>query len=68
MATAGGDGSLMFLAQDATLIGVDLNDLTMCALPFGTGNDLAQCLGWGIRPKKEWINKLKSLGTEIVNS
>jgi diacylglycerol kinase family enzyme len=68
MAIAGGDGSLMFLAQDAIEIGVDLNDLTMCVLPFGTGNDLAKTLGWGIRPKKEWMNKLKSLVTEIVNS
>jgi diacylglycerol kinase family enzyme len=39
----GGDGTFMFLAQDAYNEGISLDDgtISFCILPFGTGNDLA---------------------------
>jgi diacylglycerol kinase family enzyme len=41
--TMGGDGTFMFLAQDACREGLVLDDGTIafCILPFGTGNDLS---------------------------
>ena len=68
LATAGGDGSLMYIAQDADDIGIDLNDITLCVLPYGTGNDFAKTLGWGTSPKPEWTSKLSTLGKAIVNA
>ena len=47
MTVAGGDGTLMFLAKDAIDMGCKIDDLTFCILPYGTGNDLSQTLGWG---------------------
>lgn len=47
MTVAGGDGTLMFLAKDAVEAGCKIENLTFCILPYGTGNDLAQTLGWG---------------------
>ena len=54
LACAGGDGTLMFLAQDAVNQGIKLEDITLCILPYGTGNDLAKTLGWGTQPKNLW--------------
>lgn len=41
--TAGGDGTFMYLAQDAIDEGIILDDgtISFCILPYGTGNDLA---------------------------
>ena len=56
--TLGGDGTFMFLAQDACREGLILDDGTIafCILPFGTGNDLSQVLGWGKSPRDEWFS------------
>ncbi len=47
--------------------GINLDELTMCLLPFGTGNDFCQIMGWGKQPKDIWLSKLKALVSEIVN-
>ena len=68
--TIGGDGTFMYLAQDAHKEGLILDDGTIafCILPFGTGNDLSQVLGWGKKPKDEWFKQLQSLAQSIINS
>lgn len=68
MTVAGGDGTLMFLAKDAIELGCKIDKLTFCILPYGTGNDLAQTLGWGAQPKDIWTQKLKLLASEIINA
>ena len=39
----------MYLAQDCLDEGINLDDgsVHFCILPFGTGNDTSQVLGWG---------------------
>ena len=44
---AGGDGSLMRIALDMGRANIDVNKVVFTVLPFGTGNDLSQQLGWG---------------------
>lgn len=66
LTVAGGDGTLMYIAQDAVNEGINLDLLTMCLLPYGTGNDFAQIMGWGKQPKDKWAAKLKSLALEIL--
>ncbi|KAI8909290.1 ATP-NAD kinase-like domain-containing protein [Powellomyces hirtus] len=47
--SAGGDGTFMWVLEELMGIKADLHDprLTFCAIPFGTGNDLSQVMGWG---------------------
>lgn len=46
----GGDGSYMKVLKCLTDSGVDPNFVVACFLPFGTGNDLPNGLGWGQTP------------------
>ena len=41
MAIAGGDGSMMSMAEEAFKEGLNLTEISFCVLPFGTGNDLS---------------------------
>jgi diacylglycerol kinase family enzyme len=68
--TAGGDGTFMCLAQDAIDEGIVLNDgsISWCTLPFGTGNDLSQVLGWGKQPKAVWTTSIPTLALQILNA
>ena len=50
MVTAGGDGSMISILTKAKEMGVDLSDISCCALPYGTGNDLSRITGWGGSP------------------
>ena len=47
MVVAGGDGSWGYMLEDAVKEGVNVNEIQFCILPFGTGNDTSQILGWG---------------------
>jgi len=47
--SAGGDGTLMGVVEGMVSTGIDVKDprVRFCVVPFGTGNDLSQVLGWG---------------------
>ncbi|KAJ3044115.1 hypothetical protein HDV00_003219 [Rhizophlyctis rosea] len=47
--SAGGDGTLMGVVEGMISTGIDVNDprILFSVVPFGTGNDLSQVLGWG---------------------
>ncbi|KAJ3002760.1 hypothetical protein HKX48_002120 [Thoreauomyces humboldtii] len=47
--SAGGDGTFMWVIEELMKLKVDLQDrrLSFCTIPFGTGNDLSQVMGWG---------------------
>jgi diacylglycerol kinase family enzyme len=60
---AGGDGTISLLLEDLRRKKVNINSLVFIALPFGTGNDLAQQTGWGAQPYDSdvapWLSNLK---------
>ncbi|KAJ3011833.1 hypothetical protein HKX48_006630 [Thoreauomyces humboldtii] len=48
--SAGGDGTLMGVVEGMIEMGIDVSDdprVLFSVIPFGTGNDLSQVLGWG---------------------
>ena len=45
----GGDGTIANVASEMAEHGVRLESVHFALLPFGTGNDLSQVLGWGAR-------------------
>lgn len=44
---AGGDGTVLGIAKDIKNYGIDLNKIYFGPIPFGTGNDLSNSLGFG---------------------
>lgn len=70
LAIAGGDGTLLWVTQVATEQGLVLNDgsLSFCILPFGTGNDLSQTMGWGKVAKPIWTVQVERLALNIINA
>jgi len=48
----GGDGTVMWLLELLLEVGADLSRIGVGVMPFGTGNDLARCLGFGGTPPR----------------
>ena len=44
---AGGDGTVLGIVEDLNKLNVDLNRCIFGSMPFGTGNDLSNALGFG---------------------
>lgn len=65
MVIAGGDGSLVGAVTCAKESGVDTNNLPVCVLPYGTGNDLARVTNWGGSPVGRMYQSLRNLMTDI---
>lgn len=61
----GGDGSYMKILKNFADHGVDLNFITCCFLPFGTGNDLPRQMGWGGDAKQTYTQSLESIMREL---
>ena len=66
LACAAGDGTLMYLIQEAVERGCKVDDFIVCVVAYGTGNDLSLTLGWGMTPKYQWTKYLKQLTKEIL--
>ena len=56
---AGGDGTVLNIVEDLNKIGIDLNKCVFGAMPFGTGNDLSNALGFGNECKVGDIEKFQ---------
>ncbi|KAI9358735.1 ATP-NAD kinase-like domain-containing protein [Pilaira anomala] len=67
--SCGGDGTVMSLFEMLVEYHIDLDYMFFSCIPFGTGNDFSQVLGWGRTiPQKDILGKrlqnLESLITE----
>ena len=65
IALMGGDGSIMRAIKVLQPL-IDLKQIVVAALPFGSGNDMAQCLRWGETTDKHFYRDIKSIVREIV--
>ena len=65
MVTAGGDGSLVGILMAAKENGVRIENILVCPLPYGTGNDLSRTLHWGGQPSIYPFTSMRSLMKEI---
>ncbi|RUS13820.1 ATP-NAD kinase-like domain-containing protein, partial [Endogone sp. FLAS-F59071] len=45
--SAGGDGTVMSVFEELVKYNVDMDKVYFSCIPFGTGNDFSQILGWG---------------------
>ena len=68
MGVVGGDGTMMGVVRDAIAIGLNMDHIILCLLPYGTGNDFAKVFGWGSQPKTMWTNNISTLLKSIVNA
>ena len=65
MALMGGDGGIMRCIQVLEPL-VDIGKINFVALPFGSGNDMAQTLKWGATTSMKYLRDLRSIIKEIV--
>ena len=61
----GGDGGIMRLIQVLEPL-IDLGKIAFVALPFGSGNDMAQTLNWGATMKEDYLIDIQTIVKEIV--
>jgi len=61
----GGDGGIMRAIQVLEPL-VDIGKLIFVALPFGSGNDMAQTLKWGATTAEKYLKDIRSIIREIV--
>ena len=65
IALMGGDGSIMRAIEVLQPL-IDISNIQVVALPFGSGNDMAQCLKWGETTDKSFYKDIKSIVREIL--
>jgi hypothetical protein len=65
VALMGGDGGIMRAIQVLEPL-VDIGKLVFVALPFGSGNDMAQTLKWGATSAEKYLKDIRSIIREIV--
>lgn len=46
----GGDGTVLWVVSLLSTSGINMERITFCIIPIGTGNDFSRCLGWGGSP------------------
>jgi diacylglycerol kinase (ATP) len=57
----GGDGTVLSVIEDFLSLGINVQNCLFSVLPLGTGNDLANSLGWGCN-----LNIIKSINRYIL--
>ena len=65
VALMGGDGGIMRCIQVLEPL-VDIGKVKFVALPFGSGNDMAQTLKWGADTSMKYLRDLRTIMKEIV--
>ena len=58
---AGGDGTVLGIVEDLNKLNVDLNRCIFGSMPFGTGNDLSNALGFGNECQVRDINDFQKV-------
>lgn len=61
----GGDGGIMHCIKVLEPL-VDIGLVYFVALPFGSGNDMAQTLQWGADTSMKYLKDLRTIIKEIV--
>ena len=65
VALMGGDGGIMRAIQVLEPM-TDIGKIVFVALPFGSGNDMAQTLNWGPDTSMRYLQNLRAIMKEIV--
>ena len=65
VALMGGDGGIMRLIQVLEPL-IDIGKVKFVALPFGSGNDMAQTLKWGATTSMKYLRDIRTIIKEIV--
>ena len=43
----GGDGTILWVIQEAIKFGINAENIIFGTIPIGTGNDFSRSIGWG---------------------